>query len=78
MKKSVKDGIWKLDKGKAGKNDEFYTQYEDIQGEVNSYLEYEPDVFRDKVVLLSFDDPVWSNFTRFFAQKFENFNWEIG
>ena len=63
-----------LTRAKAGKNDEFYTQYEDIQREVNSYLEYDPDVFRDKVVLLPCDDPVWSNFTRFFAQNFENFS----
>jgi len=62
-----------LTKAKAGKNDEFYTQYEDIQREVNAYLEFDPDVFRDKVVLLPCDDPEWSNFTRFFAQNFENF-----
>lgn len=61
-----------LTRAKAGKNDEFYTQYEDIQREVNAYLEYDPDVFRDKVVLLPCDDPEWSNFTRFFAQNFEN------
>lgn len=62
-----------LTKAKAGKNDEFYTQYEDIQREVNAYLEFNPDVFRDKTVLLPCDDPEWSNFTRFFAQNFENF-----
>lgn len=28
---------------------------------------------KDKVVLLPCDDPEWSNFTRFFAQNFENF-----
>lgn len=53
------------------KNDEFYTQYNDIQKEVNAYLEYDPNVFRDKTVLLPCDDPEWSNFTRFFAQNFE-------
>lgn len=62
-----------LTKARAGKSDEFYTQYEDIQREVNAYLEFDPDVFRDKVVLLPCDDPEWSNFTRFFAQNFENF-----
>ena len=56
---------------KAAKNDEFYTQYFDIQKEINAYLEYNPDTFRDKVVLLPCDDPEWSNFTRFFAQNFE-------
>ena len=54
------------------KSDEFYTQYEDIQREINAYLEYDPNTFRDKTVLLPCDDPEWSNFTRFFAQNFEN------
>lgn len=62
-----------LGEATKGKNDEFYTLYEDIQKEVNAYLEYNPDVFRDKTVLLPCDDPEWSNFTRFFAQNFENF-----
>ena len=56
---------------KGAKNDEFYTQYSDIQKEINAYLEYDPDTFRGKVVLLPCDDPEWSNFTRFFAQNFE-------
>ena len=63
----------KLTEAKNTKNDEFYTQYEDIQREINAYLEYNPDVFRGKTVLLPCDDPEWSNFTRFFAQNFENF-----
>ena len=63
----------KLAEAKNSKNDEFYTQYEDIQNEVNAYLEYNPDVFRGKTVLLPCDDPEWSNFTKFFAQNFENF-----
>ncbi len=50
-------------------NDEFYTLYVYIQKEVNAYLEYNPDTFRDKVVLCPCDDPEWSNFTRFFAQE---------
>ncbi len=62
-----------LQAAKTAKNDEFYTQYPDIQKEVNAYLEYNPDVFRDKIVLLPCDDPEWSNFTKFFAQNFENF-----
>lgn len=60
-----------LSQARTSRNDEFYTQYEDIQREVNSYLEYNPDTFRNKVVLLPCDDPEWSNFTRFFAQNFE-------
>lgn len=60
-----------LFKAKEAKNDEFYTQYHDIEREVEVYLEYNPDVFRDKTVLLPCDDPEWSNFTRYFAQNFE-------
>lgn len=63
----------KLHKAKATKNDEFYTQYADIQSEMNAYLDFDPDVFRDKTVLLPCDDPEWSNFTKFFAQNFELF-----
>ena len=60
-----------LSAAKSAKNDEFYTQYSDIQKEINAYLDYDPDTFRDKTVLLPCDDPEWSNFTRFFAQNFE-------
>ena len=60
-----------LANAKTAKNDEFYTQYNDIQKEINAYLEFDPDVFRGKTVLLPCDDPEWSNFTKFFAQNFE-------
>lgn len=63
----------KLHKAKNAKYDEFYTQYEDIQREVNAYIEFNPDVFKDKIILLPCDDPEWSNFTKFFAQNFERF-----
>jgi hypothetical protein len=58
---------------KKAKNDEFYTQYHDIEKEMNAYLEFNPDVFKDKTVLLPCDDPEWSNFTRYFAQNFQTF-----
>ena len=58
---------------KAAKNDEFYTQWADIEREMNAYLEYDPDVFRGKVVLLPCDDPEWTNFTKFFALHFVDF-----
>ena len=62
-----------LSNANKNKQDEFYTQYTDIQKEVNAYLEYNPDVFRGKTILLPCDDPEWSNFTKFFAQNFERF-----
>jgi hypothetical protein len=62
-----------LAKAKKSKADEFYTQYIDIEKEITAYLEYNPDVFKDKTILLPCDDPEWSNFTKYFAQNFERF-----
>lgn len=61
----------KMVNAKTSKNDEFYTLYNDIEKELNAYLEYNPNTFRDKTILLPCDDPEWSNFTRYFAQNFE-------
>ena len=60
-----------LANARRARNDEFYTQYQDIEKEVNAYLDYAPHTFRDKTVLLPCDDPEWSNFTKYFAQNFE-------
>ena len=60
-----------LTNAREAKQDEFYTQYYDIEREVEAYLDYNPDVFRGKTVLLPCDDPEWSNFTKYFAQNFE-------
>ena len=60
-----------LNKAKREKNDEFYTQLRDIEKEMQAYLEHDPDVFRDKTILLPCDDPTWSNFTKYFALNFE-------
>jgi hypothetical protein len=62
-----------LTNAKNAKNDEFYTQYHDIEKEINAYIEYNPEVFSGKTILLPCDDPEWSNFTKFFAQNFERF-----
>ena len=59
-----------LTSAKKARNDEFYTQYEDIQNEVQAYIDYNPDLFRGKVVYLNCDDPYESNFFKFFANKF--------
>ena len=60
-----------LTNAREAKQDEFYTQYYDIEREVEAYLDYNPNVFRGKTVLLPCDDPEWSNFTKYFAQNFE-------
>ncbi len=62
-----------LSAARRAKNDEFYTQWADIEREVMAYIDYDADVFRDKTVLLPCDDPEWSNFTKFFAQNFGRF-----
>ena len=62
-----------LTAAKRAKNDEFYTQYQDIQKEMNAYLYYNKDVFRGKTILLPCDDPEWSNFTKFFVYNFKTF-----
>lgn len=62
-----------LHKAKSAKNDEFYTQYHDIEKEMQAYLEYNENVFRGRTILLPCDDPDWSNFTKYFAQNFERF-----
>ncbi|NUQ57228.1 MAG: adenine-specific methyltransferase EcoRI family protein [Candidatus Paceibacter sp.] len=59
-----------LTNAKRAKNDEFYTQYGDIQKEIAAYLEYNPDVFRGKVVYCNCDDPFESNFFRYFVLNF--------
>jgi len=62
-----------LGAAKTAQNDEFYTQYSDIEAEMNAYVEFNPDVFRGKTILLPCDDPEWSNFTKYFAANFERF-----
>ena len=56
-----------IDKAKAAKKDEFYTQLEDINNELRHYR----DFFRDKTVLCNCDDPRVSNFFTYFAYNFE-------
>lgn len=58
---------------KTANKNEFYTQYHDIEKEVNAYVEFNKDIFRDKTILLPCDDPEWSNFTKYFAANFERF-----
>ena len=60
-----------LHNAKRSKSDEFYTQYSDIQKEIEAYLEYNPEVFRNKVVYCNCDDPFESNFFRYFVLNFK-------
>lgn len=60
-----------LGAAKRAKNDEFYTQFPDIQKEIEAYLEYDPDTFRGKIVYSNCDDPFESNFFRYFVLNFK-------
>lgn len=60
-----------LRKAAKVKNDEFYTQYEDIENEVMKYRKQ----FKDKIVYLPCDDPAEkkSEFWSFFVNNFDAF-----
>jgi len=60
-----------LTSAKRAKNDEFYTQYNDIQKEIEAYLDFDPDTFKGKVVYCNCDDPYESNFFRYFVLNFK-------
>ena len=59
-----------LHAAKSAKQDEFYTQYIDIQREVEAYLEFDPNTFKGKIVYCNCDDPFESNFFKYFAANF--------
>lgn len=57
-----------LHKAKEAKNDEFYTQLNDVAEELRHYKEH----FKDKVIFCNCDDPTWSAFWRYFHLNFEH------
>ena len=57
-----------LHNAKRQKNDEFYTTRAAVELELNHYKEH----FRGKVVYCNCDDPIESEFTWYFARKFED------
>ncbi|MUK02814.1 modification methylase [Vibrio cholerae] len=57
-----------LIRANRAKNDEFYTQLNDIEVELRRYR----DQFRDKVVFCNCDDPYESNFFKYFAMNFNH------
>lgn len=56
-----------LGKAKFDKNDEFYTMLSTIEKEINIYRKY----FEGKTVYCNCDDPIESNFSKFFIENFE-------
>lgn len=57
-----------LHSAKREKNDEFYTQLADIEKEMKHYKEF----FNGKVVFCNCDDPLESNFTKYFILNFHH------
>ena len=64
-KKSLNTNLHKAHKAKK---DEFYTQLVDIEKELKHYK----NQFRGKVVFCNCDDPMESNFVKYFSMKFED------
>lgn len=57
-----------LQRAKAEKNDEFYTQLTDIEKELKHYKHH----FRNKIIFCNCDDPEHSNFWKYFELNFEH------
>ena len=55
-----------LKKAKDAKNDEFYTQIEDLEREMKHYRDH----FKDKTIFCNCDDPEYSNFWKYFQLNF--------
>lgn len=57
----------KINKARKVKNDEFYTDYSEIEKELAHYIEH----FKDKIVLCNCDDPYYSEFWKYFKVRFK-------
>ena len=60
-----------LYRANQNKRDELYTQYKDIENTMNILIDFNENVFKDKIVLLPCDNPKYSNFTKYFINNFE-------
>ena len=65
-----------MNKAKMNKNDEFYTPYNVIQDELDLYndLSLDTSYFTNKVIYCNCDDPLKSNFVKYFVLNFSKFN----
>ena len=61
-----------LNKAKKVKNDEFYTQYSDIEKELEHY---DKDKFKNKVIYLPCDRPQ-SNFVTYFKEHYDDYKYK--
>ena len=58
---------------KNTKNDEFYTQLSDIEKELKHFRKH----FDNKIVFCNCDNPIYSNFWRYFHKKSLLIRWNI-
>ncbi len=65
MKRTIDHSL--LDNAKVNKKDEFYTQLCDIERELSHYTKH----FQNKVVYCNCDNPMYSNFWRYFFDNYE-------
>lgn len=56
-----------MHKARSNKNDEFYTMYSDIEEELSNYADH----FKGNIVFCNCDDPVYSEFFRYFVRNFK-------
>lgn len=67
MNKKPKNKTKSLHEAKILQNDEFYTRIEDIEDELKHYSHQ----FENKIIYCNCDDPLFSNFYRYFAINFK-------
>ena len=72
INKKYENKIDSVNKAKKVKNDEFYTQYSDIQKELEHY---DKDKFKDKIIYLPCDRPI-SNFVAYFKEHYEDYKYK--
>ena len=68
MTKRSRKANGNLHAARRAKNDEFYTQLVDIENELKHYKKH----FKGKIVLCNCDDPLGSNFVKYFSLNFEH------
>lgn len=62
-----------LDGARARKNDEYYTPYSMVEAYFNQYVEYDPDFFRNKSIILPCDYFRVSAFFKYFMTNFKEY-----
>lgn len=72
INKKYENKIDSINKAKKAKNDEFYTQYSDIEKELENY---DKDKFKDKIIYLPCDRPI-SNFVAYFKEHYEDYKYK--